>query len=172
MKRCIEAIQTSFKSKLPATKDEELDANTELGKAKKSAKIKNLMVMAYATQCLISMAMLNTIFIVQVEAGWQTGRACQLFDNLKQKYNTNNKLSRVQMIKKLNKIKPKKGEDSKVMCDKIEALKNKYQDKAKIQDNDTIVTHLFLVCVNLCKAELMHAQVEERSTIQKSHTKV
>ena len=50
------------------------------------------------------------------------------------------------MIKKLNEIKPKKGEDSKVICNKIEALKVKYWDQTEILDNDTIVMHLFLVC--------------------------
>ena len=52
------------------------------------------------------------------------------------------------MIKKLNKIKPKKQEDPKVMCNKVYALNVKYWDGAKILDNDTIVT------------ELMQAQVE------------
>ena len=31
-KECAEAIQTNFKSRLPATEDEELDASTELEK--------------------------------------------------------------------------------------------------------------------------------------------
>ena len=97
------------------------------------------MAMAYATQCLSSVAMLNTIFNIQTKAGWQTGKVCQLFDNLKYKYNPNDKLSRVQMMKKLNEIKLKKGENPKVMCDKIEALKVKYQDQVKILDNNTIV---------------------------------
>ena len=35
MKGRAEAIQTNFKSKLTAMEDEELDASTELGKAKK-----------------------------------------------------------------------------------------------------------------------------------------
>ena len=35
MKRCTEAIQTNFKSKLPTMEDEELDASTKQGKAKK-----------------------------------------------------------------------------------------------------------------------------------------
>ena len=96
--------------------------------------MKNAMAMAYMTQCLSGMAMLNAIFNIQAEAGWLTGKACQLFDNLKQKYNLDYKLLRVQMIKMLNKIKPKKGEDPKVMCDKIEALKVKYQDQVKILD--------------------------------------
>ena len=77
--------------------------------------MKNVMLMVYATQCLSSMAMLNAIFSIQAEAGWPTGKACQLFDNLKQKYNHNDKLLKVQIIKKLNKIKPKKGEDPKMM---------------------------------------------------------
>ena len=45
--------------------DEELDDSTMLGKAKKSAKMKNVISMAYATQWLSSMAMLNVIFNVQ-----------------------------------------------------------------------------------------------------------
>ena len=57
-----EAIQTYFKSKLPAMEDEKLDAIIELGKAKISAKMKNAMSMAYMTQCLHLMAMLNAIF--------------------------------------------------------------------------------------------------------------
>ena len=69
-------------------------------------------------------------------------------------------MSRAQIVKKLNKIKPKKGEDPKVMCDKIEALKVKYQDWAEILDNDTIVMHLFLVCAKLYISDLMQAQVE------------
>ena len=52
----------------------------------------------------------------KAEAGWLTGKACQLFDNLKHKYNPNDKLLRVQMMKKLKKIKPKKSKDPKVMC--------------------------------------------------------
>ena len=47
------------------------------------------------------------------------------------------------MIKKLNKSKPKKGEDPKVMCNKIEALKVKYGDQAEILDNNAIEMHLF-----------------------------
>ena len=106
------------------------------------------------------MAMLNAIFNVQAEAGWPTGRACQLFDNFKCKYSPNDKLLSAQMIKKLYKSKLKNGEDPKVMCDKIEALKVKYQDQAEILDNNTIVTHLFLVWEKLCKKELTQAQVE------------
>ena len=63
-------------------KDEELDASTKLGKAEKLAKMKNMVVMAYMTQCLSITAMLNGIFNVQAEADWLTGRACQLFANL------------------------------------------------------------------------------------------
>ena len=58
--------------------NEELDANA----------------MAYATQCLSSMTMLNAIFNIQAKADWPAGRVYQLFDNLKQKYNPNNKLLR------------------------------------------------------------------------------
>ena len=61
------------------------------------------------------------------------------------------------MIKKLSKIKPKNGEDPTVMCNKIDALKIKYHDQAKILENSTIVMHLFLVCVKLYKSELMQA---------------
>ena len=118
--------------------DEELDASAELGKAKKLAKMKNALVMAYTTECLMGMVMLNAIFNIQAEAGRPNGRACQLFDNLKHKYNPNDKLSSAQMIGKLNKIKPKKGEDPKVICDKTEALKVKYCYQAKILDNDKI----------------------------------
>ena len=62
MKVCAEVIQNSFKSKLSATEDEELNASTELGKAKKSGKINNVMV--YMTQSLSGMAMLNANFNV------------------------------------------------------------------------------------------------------------
>ena len=48
----------------------------------------------------------------------------------------------------------------KVMCDKIEALKVKYQDQEEILDKDAILMHLFLVCTKLYKFELMQAQVE------------
>ena len=109
------------------------------------------MAMAYTTQCLSSMAMLNAIFNIQAEAGWPTGRVCQMFDNLKHKYNHNEKLSRAKMIKKLNKIKTKNGKSPKMMCDKIEALKVECQDQAEIFDNDSIVAQLFLVCTKLYK---------------------
>ena len=59
------------------------------------------------------------------------------------------------MIKKLNKTDPKKRDDQKVMCNKIEALKVNYQDQAKILDNNAIVMHFFLVCAKLYKLELM-----------------
>ena len=64
------------------------------------------------------------------------------------------------MIKKLNKIKPKKVKDPKVMCDKIENLKVKYRDQAEILDKNTIAMHLFLVCTQLYKSGLMQTQVE------------
>ena len=64
------------------------------------------------------------------------------------------------MIKKLNEIKSKKGEDPKVMCNKTESLKIKYSDQTKIRDNNTIVRHLLLVCAKLYKLELMQAQVQ------------
>ena len=95
-----------------------LDTSTKIGKANILAKMKNVVVMAYATQCLSGMAMLNAIVNIQV-ASWSTGRVCQLYDNLKCKYNPNDRLSEVQMIKKLNEIKPKKGKDHKVMCDEL-----------------------------------------------------
>ena len=62
MKECAEAIQTYFTSKLPAMEDEELDANAELGKVKKLAKMKNAIAMAYAAQCLSDTAMLKHDF--------------------------------------------------------------------------------------------------------------
>ena len=105
--------------------DEELDASTNLEKAKKLAKMKNAMAMVDATQCLSCTPMLNAIFNVQAAAGWPTGRACQLFDDMKHKYNTNDKLLSVQMMTKLNEIKPRKRENPKVMCEKTEALKVK-----------------------------------------------
>ena len=51
-KGCAELIQTNFKSKLPTLEDEELDASTKLGTAKKLTKMKNAMAMANATQRL------------------------------------------------------------------------------------------------------------------------
>ena len=59
--------QKNFKSMLPAMEDEELNASNELGKAKKLAKMKNAMTMAYATQCLSSAAMLNAIFMFKLK---------------------------------------------------------------------------------------------------------
>ena len=57
------------------------------------------------------------------------------------------------MIKKLNKIESKKGEDPKVMCNKIEALKVKYWDQANTW--------------NRCKLKL-----KQRLTMQKLYMKV
>ena len=62
-----EVIQTNFKSKLPTTDDEELDASTKLGKAKKLGKLKNMMALVYVTQCLSGMSMSNAIFKIQAE---------------------------------------------------------------------------------------------------------
>ena len=95
------------------------------------------------------MAMLKAIFNIQAKAGWQTRKACQLFDNLKQKYNPNDNLLKAQMTKKLREIKPKRGEDPNKICNKIEALKVKYWDQVEILDNEKIVMHLFLVCAKL-----------------------
>ena len=50
IKGCTEVIQTNFKSKLPAMEDEELDVSTELGKAKKLAKMKNAMAIIICTK--------------------------------------------------------------------------------------------------------------------------
>ena len=55
------------------------------------------------------MAILHIIVCIQAETGSLTGNVCQLFNILKQKYNSNDKLLREKMIKKLNKIKPKQG---------------------------------------------------------------
>ena len=118
---------------------DELDASSKLGKVKKLAKMKNVMVMTCMTQCLSIMATMNAISNVQDETGWTTGSVYQLFDNLNHKYNPNDKLLRVQMIKMLHEIKPKNGEDPKVMYKKIKALKVKYQGQAKILDSDIIV---------------------------------
>ena len=65
--------------------DQDLDASIKIGKAKKLAKMKNVMAMMYMNQCLSSMAMLNVLYNIQAEAGWPTARAYQLFDNLKYK---------------------------------------------------------------------------------------
>ena len=83
MKGCTEAIQTNLKSKLPTTEDKQFDASDEIEKAIKLAKIKNAIAKGFAMQCLSGMAMLNAILNVHAEASWPTGRACQLFDNLK-----------------------------------------------------------------------------------------
>ena len=88
MKRCTGGIQTILNQNA-CYGGKELDATTELRKAKKLVKMKNAMVMAYMAQCLSGMTMLNAIFHVQAEISWPTGKACQLFDKLKQKYNPN-----------------------------------------------------------------------------------
>ena len=72
------------------------------------------------------------------------------------------------MIKKLNKIKSKKGADPKVMCNKMEALKIKHWDQAEILDNDITVMHLFLVFAKLNKSKLMQVQVE----VEVNNTKI
>ena len=81
--------------------------------------MKNAMAMAYTTQCLSGMAMLNAIFNIQAEAGWLTGKACQLFDNLKQKYNLDYKLLRVQMIKILTRLSPRREKTQKLCVIKL-----------------------------------------------------
>ena len=96
--------------------------------------------MVYANQCLSSMAMLINIFNIQAEVGWWTGRACQLFNKLKQISLTTSCQG------KLNEIHPNKGEDLKMICNKIEALKVKQQDQAEILDKEAIVMHFFGVC--------------------------
>ena len=48
------------------------------------------------------------------------------------------------------------------MCNKIEALKGKYWNQTKILDNNTMVTHLFLMCTKLYKSELTQAQVKAK----------
>ena len=73
-------------------------------------------------QWLNRMAVMNATFNIWAKAGWPPWREHQLFDDLKCKYNPNDKSSRVQMIKKLNKIKPKMEEDPKVMCNSITTL--------------------------------------------------
>ena len=89
---------------LPTMEYEELDDSTKIGKAIKSVTIKNAKAMAYMIQCLRSKAMLNATSNIKAQAGWPTGRACQLFNNLKHKYNPNDKLSRMQMIKNLMRL--------------------------------------------------------------------
>ena len=69
MKGYAEVVQINFKSKLPTVEDEELDASTKIGKAKKIAKMKNAMAVAYVAQCLSGTAMLNAIFNIQAEVG-------------------------------------------------------------------------------------------------------
>ena len=64
------------------------------------------------------------------------------------------------MVKELHEIKLNKGGDPKVLCNKIEDLKAKYQDQAEILDDDTFVMQLFLVCAKLYKLEFTQAQVE------------
>ena len=149
--------QTNFKYKLPAMEDEELDVSTKIVKVMKLVRMKNVLAMAYTTQRMSIMVMLNVIFNVQAEAGWPTRRACQLFAIISTTLMTS---IEALTIKKLYEIKPKKGEDPKVMFDEIEALKVKYCDQVEILDNDTIVMHLFLVCTKLYKSELILAQVE------------
>ena len=131
---------------------EELDASTKL--KKKLVKMKDVMAMAYATQYLSSMAMLNAIFNVQAEVGWLTGRACQLFEKMKCKYNPNDKLSWAQMIQKINEIKPKKREDPKLRPGRLSTrIKLKYMTMIQFQ-------HTFSgVCIAV-QLELMQAQVE------------
>ena len=48
---------------------DELDASSKLGKVKKLAKMKNVMVMTCMTQCLSIMATMNAISNVQDETG-------------------------------------------------------------------------------------------------------
>ena len=90
--------------------------------------------------------MLNVIFNIHTEAGLLTKRACELFDILKHKYNNNDKMMKVQMIKRLHDIRPKKGEDPKVMHNKFEALKVKHQ----ILENDTVLMNFWYMhsCTN------------------------
>ena len=64
-----------------------MDDSTQLVKVKKLAKMKIAVVMAYMIQCLSGTAMLNAMFNFRAKAGWLTGKACQLFDNFKHKYN-------------------------------------------------------------------------------------
>ncbi len=106
---------------------------------------KNELAMNYALQAIENARCSEGKIIEAIEAsrvnGWHNGKACILFENLRQRFDLTATLSGIGNIyRELDDIKTKKNKDPIEICDRIESLRCSYGCISDLLlDDDTII---------------------------------
>jgi hypothetical protein len=138
IKNFSQAIQRIAETELPATEDMDVSAD----KPKKAARDRNLMAISCLTMSFQDDALLNMIEQSET-AGWPSGLAYRVIDELFKKYRPVDIISRVEMRTRLSQVSMKQDEDPRVLFNKLASIQSAYNNSTqKIDPYDLIAVVL------------------------------
>ena len=113
VKRFKPALKIGGEVDLPTTEDAVI-ANSDEGKKQAAAKKRNEVAMANLTMSFTSNRAMGMVCKAQ-DDDWPGGRAHKVMESMITKYRPKDTISRLELRKKLNKVKMKKNEDPAVL---------------------------------------------------------
>lgn len=132
------ALDPAGEVELPDYETEAYDETTEEGKKKKAAVRRNDVAMSCFTIVFTTEALMGLVYKAQ-DVMWPNGLAHKLATELKKQYRPDDRISRVEMRARLNKVHMKKGANPKVLFEQLAAVQNTFKDsEITVNEEDMI----------------------------------
>jgi hypothetical protein len=152
-----QALKTGGESSMPAKEDAVIDVSTDAAKLQSAAVQRNAVAMANPTVAFTSEATMNLVHeAMTVE--WPTGLAHLVVSALFKKHRPQVTIARVELRKRLNAIKMKKGKDPATLFEQMCSIENKCNTAAKQIDADDLIAAVPDAAPTECQALLTGEQ--------------
>ena len=132
------ALKTGGETDLPATETTTIDETTDRGKLALAAKKRNAIAVANLTMAFTTDGTMALVYKAKTNA-WPSGLAHLIATALKNKYQPQDTMTRVELRHQLNKVKLKKGADPATLFEQISSIENKYNTATRIIDKEDLI---------------------------------
>ena len=134
------ALKDGGETEMPATDATALDLTTETGKSADKAKKRNALAMANLTTAMKTNEAMSVVY-ESYTAEWPQGLAHLVMKELDKTHAPKDTITRVELKKRLNKVKMKRDDNPQTLFEQIANIKNQYLDpkaNIKLEEEDLI----------------------------------
>ena len=123
---------------LPDYEDEAIDVSTAEGKRKQAAVRRNDVAISCFTMAFTTEALIGLIYKAQEDI-WPNGLAYKVVEELKALYRPKDKISRVELRARLNKVKMNDSDNPRVMFEQLAAIQNMFKSSELEVDEEDLM---------------------------------
>ena len=160
----LEALKPGGETALPDTESTIIDETTEDGKLQAAAKRRNAIAVANMTMAFTTDGTMALVYKSKTMA-WPNGLAYKITDALKQKYQPEDTMTRVELQHQLNMVKLKKEDDPATMFEQLSAIKNRYNKSDRQIDEDDLITVVIDAAPKEYQSVLTGEQLQLKSSV-------